>query len=174
MRVYRWIIAKYLSYGLLAVLMFHLQSASHLFSIAGVRPMLVISLAMAVAVLERELSSGLFAIFAGYLCDLFSYYPMGFYMFSLFICSIASCLLVRNYLRSSWPVCLGLTAGTVLAIRLLPLFFRYFLPGNPGGVHELLAHDLPMAAYTAVMSIPLFFLARYIKRYAEQHTEVRF
>ena len=44
--------------------------------------MLVISLAMAVAVLERELSSGLFAIFAGYLCDLFSYYPMGFYMFS--------------------------------------------------------------------------------------------
>lgn len=174
MRVYRWIIAKYLAYGLLAVILFHLQSASYLFSIAGIRPMLVVSLAVAVSLIEKELASGLFGIFCGYLCDLFSDYSMGFYMFGLCLFCVVSSLVVRNYLRPSWPVCLGMTGGIVFLIRLMPLFFRYFLPGNPGGVREMLLHDIPMALYTAVCAVPLLILVRLIHKEAERRTEIRF
>lgn len=173
MRIYRWVIVKYALLGLLAALLFHLQSSPYFFTIAGIRPLLLLALAFAVAVLERELASGLFGLFCGYLADLFSYERMGYYMFFLFVLCIAAGLFIHNYLRITWPACVLVTFLGTLLCRLVLLFFRYTLPGHPGGWHWLISHELPLCLYTAVISIPLFFLVRLLHRECERHYETR-
>ena len=83
MELYRWYILKYGAYALIAVLLFRLQSIPALLEIGGIRPLPVAALAIVVAIMERELSGVLFGIFCGYLCDLYTVAPMGFYMLFL-------------------------------------------------------------------------------------------
>lgn len=174
MRVYRWVILKYGLYVLLAVLLFHLQSTPHFLAIAGIRPMPLIALAFAVAITEKEAPGGLFGVFCGYLCDLFSYERMGFYMLFLFVLCIAAGLVARNYLRASWPVCGMLTFFSMLFFRAVLLIFRYALPRHPGGWHLFITIELPMCLYTAVLAMPLFLLVSYWHRQAALHSETRF
>lgn len=174
MRIYRWIFLKYSCYVLLGMLLFHLQSAPYFLNIAGIRPMPVIALAFAVALEERELAGGLFAIFCGYLCDLFSYTSMGYYMMMLFALCVAAGLIVHNYLRSSWPISFLVTLLGMLLCRFVLLFFRYLLPGVPCSWYEFISRDLPMSLYTAVLAIPLYFLVRYLHNSAIHRTETRF
>lgn len=174
MRVYRWVILKYGLYVLLAVLLFHLQSVPHFLAIAGIRPMPLIALAFAVAITEKELPGGLFGVFCGYLCDLFSYERMGFYMFFLFALCITAGLVARNYLRANWPVCALLTFTSMLLLRVVLLVFRFVLPRHPGGWHLFVTAELPMCFYTAVLAIPLFLLIQYLHKQAALHSETRF
>ena len=111
MELYRWYILKYGAYALLAVALFRLQSIPGLLEIGGVRPLPVAALAILVATMERELPGVLFCIFCGYLCDLYSVAPMGFYMLFLTILGLAAGLIIRNYLQSSLPI--FLSAGAV-------------------------------------------------------------
>ena len=104
MELYRWYILKYGAYALLAVALFRLQSIPGLLEIGGVRPLPVAALAILVATMERELPGVLFCIFCGYLCDLYSVAPMGFYMLLFTILGLAAGLIIRNYLQPSLPL----------------------------------------------------------------------
>ena len=128
MELYRWYILKYGAYALLAVALFRLQSIPGLLEIGGVRPLPVAALAILVATMERELPGVLFCIFCGYLCDLYSVAPMGFYMLFLTILGLAAGLIIRNYLQSSLPI--------IMAAVLIAAFFSagtVFVPVPAGG-----------------------------------------
>ena len=125
MELYRWYILKYGAYALLAVALFRLQSIPGLLEIGGVRPLPVAALAILVATMERELPGVLFCIFCGYLCDLYSVAPMGFYMLFLTILGLAAGLIIRNYLQSSLPI--------IMAAVLIAAFFCPAGGGNGRG-----------------------------------------
>ncbi len=168
MRIYRWVILKYTLYALLAVLLFHLQSARLLPAFWGIRPLPVAALFVAVSMQEREIPAGLFAVLCGYLTDLFSYETMGYYMLFFFVWSVVIGLLSRTYLHPSAPMAALLTWGSLFFCRLLVLLFRIAIPGGSGFWRELLLRELPMAVYTAALAVPLFLLVRFI---AQKMTE---
>ena len=164
MELYRWYILKYGAYALLAVALFRLQSIPGLLEIGGVRPLPVAALAILVATMERELPGVLFCIFCGYLCDLYSVAPMGFYMLFLTILGLAAGLIIRNYLQSSLPI--------IMAAVLIAAFFCR-LAGVTGAAPVLLRYDLPHAVYSVVLAVPLYYPVRALHRMAEERTDTR-
>lgn len=173
MTLYRWYILKYGAYALIAVLLFQLQSAPGLLQIAGVRPLPVAALAILVAAVERELPGVLFCIFCGYLCDLYSIAPMGFYMLFLAILGLFAGLIIRNYLQPSLPIVAAAVLIAAFFCRLVLFLFRYTLAGIGGAAPVLLRYDLPHAVYTAVLAVPLYFPVQALHRMALERTDTR-
>ena len=86
-------VVKYVTYSLLMLVLYVLQSTPQLFSIAGIKPVLVFPFAVAVAMFDKQLAGGLFGLFAGILCDTSSNVLFGFQsILYLVICRAASCL----------------------------------------------------------------------------------
>ena len=173
MELYRWYILKYGAYALIAVLLFQLQSVPALLEIGGVRPLPVATLAILVAIMERELPGVLFGIFCGYLCDLYSVAPMGFYMLFLAALGLFAGLIIRNYLQPSLPIVMAAVLIAAFFCRLVLFLFRYTLAGVAGAAPLLLRYDLPHAIYTALLAIPLYFPVRALHRMAEERTDTR-
>ena len=173
MELYRWYILNYGAYALIAVLLFRLQSIPALLEIGGIRPLPVAALAIVVAIMERELSGVLFGIFCGYLCDLYTVAPMGYYMFFLTVLGLICGLVIRNYLQPSLSILAGAVLITAFFCRVVLFLFRYSLAGVAGAAPVLLRYDLPHAVYSAVLAVPLYYPVRALHRMAEQRTDTR-
>ena len=173
MELYRWYILKYGAYALMALLLFRLQSIPGLLEIGGVRPLPLAALAVLVATMERELPGVLFCIFCGYLCDLYTVAPMGYYMFFLTVLGLICGLVIRNYLQPSLSILAGAVLITAFFCRVVLFLFRYSLAGVAGAAPVLLRYDLPHAAYSAVLAVPLYYPVRALHRMAEQRTDTR-
>ena len=173
MELYRWYILKYGAYALMALLLFRLQSIPGLLEIGGVRPLPLAALAVLVATMERELPGVLFCIFCGYLCDLYTVAPMGYYMFFLTVLGLICGLVIRNYLQPSLSILAGAALITAFFCRVVLFLFRYSLAGVAGAAPVLLRYDLPHAVYSAVLAVPLYYPVRALHRMAEQRTDTR-
>lgn len=173
MELYRWYILKYGAYALMALLLFRLQSIPGLLEIGGVRPLPLAALAVLVATMERELPGVLFCIFCGYLCDLYTVAPMGYYMFFLTVLGLICGLVIRNYLQPSLSILVGAVLITAFFCRVVLFLFRYSLAGVAGAAPVLLRYDLPHAVYSAVLAVPLYYPVRALHRMAEQRTDTR-
>ncbi len=173
MELYRWYILKYGAYALMALLLFRLQSIPGLLEIGGVRPLPLAALAVLVATMERELPGVLFCIFCGYLCDLYTVAPMGYYMFFLTVLGLICGLVIRNYLQPSLSILAGAVLITAFFCRVVLFLFRYSLAGVAGAAPVLLRYDLPHAVYSAVLAVPLYYPVRALHRMAEQRTDTR-
>lgn len=173
MELYRWYILKYGAYALMALFLFRLQSIPGLLEIGGVRPLPLAALAVLVATMERELPGVLFCIFCGYLCDLYTVAPMGYYMFFLTVLGLICGLVIRNYLQPSLSILAGAVLITAFFCRVVLFLFRYSLAGVAGAAPVLLRYDLPHAVYSAVLAVPLYYPVRALHRMAEQRTDTR-
>lgn len=173
MELYRWYILKYGAYALMALLLFRLQSIPGLLEIGGVRPLPLAALAVLVATMERELPGVLFCIFCGYLFDLYTVAPMGYYMFFLTVLGLICGLVIRNYLQPSLSILAGAVLITAFFCRVVLFLFRYSLAGVAGAAPVLLRYDLPHAVYSAVLAVPLYYPVRALHRMAEQRTDTR-
>ena len=173
MELYRWYILKYGAYALMALLLFRLQSIPGLLEIGGVRPLPLAALAVLLATMERELPGVLFCIFCGYLCDLYTVAPMGYYMFFLTVLGLICGLVIRNYLQPSLSILAGAVLITAFFCRVVLFLFRYSLAGVAGAAPVLLRYDLPHAVYSAVLAVPLYYPVRALHRMAEQRTDTR-
>lgn len=173
MELYRWYILKYGAYALMALLLFRLQSIPGLLEIGGVRPLPLAALAVLVATMERELPGVLFCIFCGYLCDLYTVAPMGYYMFFLTVLGLICGLVIRNYLQPSLSILAGAVLITAFFCRVVLFLFRYSLAGVAGAAPVLLRYDLPHAVYSAVLAVPLYYPVRALHRMAEERTDTR-
>ena len=115
----------------------------------------------------------LFCIFCGYLCDLYSVAPMGFYMLLFTILGLAAGLIIRNYLQSSLPIIMAAVLIAAFFCRLVLFLFRYPLAGVTGAAPVLLRYDLPHAVYSVVLAVPLYYPVRALHRMAEERTDTR-
>lgn len=155
--------AKYLIYVLIVYFSYILQVTPSLFSIAGVRPVLVLPAVICIAMFEGELAGALIGAFGGLLCDLSSSLIYGFNGLLFLIFCAAAGLLVFHLMRLTLTNAL-IFSFAALAIRdLMEFYFLYVLWGYEGASLIFLRKFLPSIFYSLLFTFPYFWLVRRIK-----------
>lgn len=154
---------KYFTYVLLLLLLYVLQTTPRLFSIADVKPNLLIPAAVCISMYEGEFTGGILGALAGLLCDLGSFTIFGFNG----ILVLAGCVavgLLTIYLMQLKIVNALLLGGGVLLVRGLVEYFFYFqMWGYEGAWRVLVFSTLPTVAYSTAAIVPMYFLVRRLK-----------
>ncbi len=149
---------KHISYVLLFVLLFVLQSTPHFLTLRGVQPMLLIPAAVALAMYEGGFTGGLYGALAGMLCDLGAFSFYGLYSLLLLVCAVLCGLLVTFLMQRTMRVALLLTAGTAGVCMLLRFAFDFGLWGYADTGLIFRCQSLPTLAYTVLFTPAFFFL----------------
>jgi len=170
MTVRHYKLIKWSCYFLLSILCFALQSVAGLFSIAGVKPMLLAGLAVSVTIFEEEIPACIFAAFCGFLCDMYSYDIAGYYAFMFFVYCVFISAIVKLYMRPTFYTCILLTGLLMLLLLSVSFLFQIMVDdyASPGQFYR--THILTESLYTAVVSGAQFFIAEYINRRYIQKT----
>jgi len=132
------------------------------------QPFLIIPLAVAVSLNERELSSCIFALFCGYLIDISCRFIFGFSTVWLMIVCVAASLLSRNLIRVNllnffWISCLA-----VLLEFSMNYLFNVVIWNKSGGDVIFNTSIVPSVVSTVILSPFVFLLVRYINvRFSE-------
>jgi rod shape-determining protein MreD len=155
---------KYALMVFFLILFYALQTTPPLFSLWGVRPVLLIPAAIGIAMAEGEFAGGIFGAFCGLLCDLGSQSLFGFNGLLLLLCGTAAGLLTIYLVRPSWRSALLFTAAAALLRGLVGFFFAYGMWGYENVSLILLRETLPVALYTAAAGPVFFWLARWYRR----------
>lgn len=164
-------IAKFITYGILAIVLCVVQNTPGLLLLWGTKPMLVVSFAVCVTMFERETAGGLFGAFSGLLCDLFSPYTFGYYGLALFICCVLVGLLSQSYVTPMAVNALLLALATIFAIQWSGFFFTILIMDIPDSMRYFTGRILPLCAYTGVTAIPFYYLAGKLHRYFQRLIE---
>lgn len=156
----RWkTVTRWLLYALLLVVALAMQAGPGWFEVAGVKPVLVVPVCLAVALYEGELAGGLFGAFGGLLWDISSGRITGFLAIQLLLlCFFVACLW-QLYLRNTWFNFVWLTWLACLAIRTVDFIIYYYLAGyyQPGVFY--IENVIPSAIYTAMLAAVFRLLA---------------
>lgn len=161
----RVLLQKYTAYILIFTLLYVLQSTPGLFSVLGVRPVLLIPAAVTLAMYEGGFTGGLFGALAGMFCDLGAFSFYGLHSILLLCCGTAAGLLVVYLMRRTLRVAMLLAAGTAVLCCLLRFYFDYGLWGYTGIAKLFWEQAVPTAIYTAAASPLFFYLFRRLDRY---------
>ena len=153
---------KWCIYCLLLLSCYVMQTTPAFLSIGGVKPMLLIPLAVTVSCFEQPFSSGIFALFCGLFTDAAADYLLGFNaMILMFACVIIS-LIHTAYLKSKLADDLLSCIVVLLLQRTLDYFFYYQIWGLDPDQWILLHRFLPTASYSLVFCVPFYYLIRAI------------
>lgn len=147
---------KYCTLTVLFLLIYVLQSTPGLFSVLGVKPVLLIPAAITLAMYEGEFSGGLYGLLAGMLCDLGGFAFYGLYSVLLLVLAAAAGLLTIYLMRRTLLNALLMVLCTSTLCGLLDFYFQYGLWAYAGIGSLFLSHTLPTIVYTTVTA-PLFF-----------------
>ena len=148
---------RYLAYTLELLVLFMVQETPGLLpAVAGVRPVLLLPAAVAIAMFEEEVPALAFGIVAGLLCDFGFSRVLGFHALVLGALCFFVSLLVRTRMQANL-VTAALNGAWALALTLGVqwLFFYYFRYSQPGFAFR--SHYLPKYLYT-LLFIPLLYL----------------
>ncbi len=143
---------KWAVYGLLLLLANTLQTMPGL-ELFGVKPLFILPLCLAVALLEGEFQGALFGAVGGLLWDLSAGRTVGLLAITLLMVCFFSSVLFQIYLRSTaanfgWLACI---AGW-LVLSMDHLFF-YAMPGYSGARQRYLTVVLPMAVLSGLVCL---------------------
>ena len=165
------IIAKYLLYCVLMLLLYVLQSDPNLFWIAGTKPVLVLPFAVCIAMFDQQLAGGLFGLLAGILCDTSSSMLFGFQSILYLVICTAVGLLVVYFMQPSVANSL-IFVGCGFAARLLLEYFFYYAMWGYANTHLILLDNmLPNLIYTLVLTPVFYLLVRRMHRFFETKLE---
>ena len=167
----KYVIFKYSSYALLAVVLCVLQNTPGLFSVWGIKPMPLVAFAVLLAMFEGELAGGLFGAFAGFLCDLYGSEKVGYTALMLFLCCVVVGLLVQSYMRCNLPNAFAFTLAAMLVIRGVSFFFMLLLPGHQEAFLYAQHSLLPLCVYTALWGLVLFYPVHMLYSFFEGYIE---
>lgn len=156
-------ILKHVVYALLLALFYVAQTTPGLFVIAGVKPMWVVPVAIAIAMYEGEFVGGIYGAAAGLLCDAGTVPRAGggavlFGFNGFFVClfCIAAGLLIIYLLRCNLLGCMLFVAVTMLARGSLEFLFAYGMWGHENVWKLYVYYTIPVIVYTLVIT-PLVF-----------------
>lgn len=162
-------LVKWALYSLILLVLTVLQTTPGLFEIKGVKPVLILPLAVFIAVFEGDTGGFCFAVVTGLVWDSVSDKPLGFSAILLAVCCVIIALLVIFFIKASILNCCILCFGAMCAYCFFDFLFFYAIWGAGGLTTIFLTHFLPMIIYTAVVS-PLIFLL--IKAIASKYNEI--
>ena len=153
----RFIYFKHIFYLLLFILVYVLQTTPKLFEIWGIKPLLVVPLAITVSVYEGDFTGGLYGILAGIFCDMSAHTYFGFNaILMLIFCTLCGIVTVL-FIRQSGINVMLLSAGALFLRGLLEHFFYYALWGYEDIGWIFLRQVILGSIYTALFT-PLFVM----------------
>lgn len=156
---------RYTAYGFLLLLFYVLQMTPGLMlDVLGGRPLLLIPAVVCIGMFTDPLTGGLCGAAAGFLWDMFSVRPLGLnglYLLAVgCVCGLLIQLLMRNNILSAMILGTAASAVQVLGDWLIDCVL-WRLPGS-GAV--LLYRCLPNFVYTAVMTLPVYYLTLWVAK----------
>lgn len=159
------IFIKWAVYTIIVLLMYVLQTTPGLFSIFGVRPVLLVPLAVCIAVFEGSVAGAIVGgVLCGWLLDMASARLSGFNALILLGCCFGVGLMVEYLMRGNLASVLLLCAAVVVLRSMADYFFYYVIWNQDEGFTVLLRQVLPTMAYTLLMTVPIYYLVRFISR----------
>ncbi len=138
------------------------------------QPFLIIPLAVAVSLHERELSSCIFALFCGYFIDISCGFIFGFSAVWLMLCCVVASLLSRNLIRVNmlnfmWISCIA----TILEFSMDFLFNTVLWnKSNNGIILDVLI--IPSVISTVVLSPFVFFIIKNINVRCDDNNRLKY
>ncbi|HIZ55039.1 MAG TPA: rod shape-determining protein MreD [Firmicutes bacterium] len=163
---------KWALYALLLFVFYILQSTPLFLSIQGIKPALIIPYLLAVAMFEGELAGCIYGIAGGFLWDIASGRLPGFSSLVLMILCIAAALMVMYLLRANLVNAMVFCGISVLLYFLLDYLFCYVMWGLDPARNVLLGRLLPVAGYTLVMMIPIYYFVRGLSRKLNENPRI--
>lgn len=129
-------------------------------AILGVKPMLLLPVALTIAVFENEIPAMIFGLVCGLLCDMGFGTDIGLYTISLTILCFVFGYCARNFFVTNFANAMIIGAATVTV--LLFVHFLIYWAGadieNPWG--HFLRHYLIKILYTLIFLPPLYWFNR--------------
>ena len=158
----RLFILKHIIYTILVLVCYILQETPRLLVIGNVRPVLVISVIAAIAMVEGEFAGGLFGLFGGVLCDTAAFHIFGvapiFFLILGCACGLLVIYLIQPYAKTAFLLC----GGFALIYGVIAHYLIYGIWGYAGANRLLIVKTLPSAVYTALFGMADFLLVRWI------------
>lgn len=155
---------KWLLYVLLIYIAYVLQTAPGLFQIFSVKPVLIVSVCVAVAALEGEYNGAFLALFGGMMWDMAAGRIAGFFALLCAACCFAVGLIFKSYLRQNTLNLILVNCGVLTVIFMADFLFSYVLFDIRGVGFLLVFHMVPTILYSALVSPAAYFFAKKIHR----------
>ncbi len=146
---------KHTGYALAMLLLYVLQVTPRFFSLFGVKPMLIVPLAICIAMVEGEFVGGLYGVLCGLLLDFGAFTLFGINSIIMLVSCVAAGLLVIYLMRPGLRSAIILTFATAVTICLAHYFFLYGMWGLKDASLIFYNHSVPMILYTTICAIPI-------------------
>lgn len=158
-------IKKYAVYAALLLFAHIFQNSLQIFPvILGVRPVLLISAAVCIAMYEGEIAGAITGLFAGALWDTVTGAADGYN--ALFLCvSCAFCgVVLRVFLRNN--ILTYIWINSIVTVVYLATYVLFFITsrGIDGGMSLFLKYYLPMAVYSLLLTPFWYLIIRRVNR----------
>lgn len=161
-------VQKYMVYVLVVLIAFVLQETPALFSIFGIKPLLVVPAAVCIAMFEGEFAGGLIGAFAGILCDMGGITIFGFNGLIMLVSCAVCGLIIIFWLRRNVLSALLLCSVVLLIRASLEYFVCIAMWGYEGMGYYYLRYTLPCVIYSSVASPFIFFAVKKIHEKFEE------
>ncbi len=155
-------VLKYTVYVLFILICFVLQQTPSLFSVFGVKPVLIVSAAVCIAVFEGEFAGALLGAFAGVLCDMGSITIFGFNGILMLVFCAACGLLILFLLRPNFLSSLMLCAAVLFLRGTLEYLSCLAIWGYESVGMYYLRYTLPCIVYSVAVSPIIFIMVKKI------------
>lgn len=153
---------KWTIYYILLIVFYSLQTTPNLFEIYNTKPVLIVPLVVCVCMYENVLQSGIYAAFGGLLWDISADKVFGFNAIIFTICGVLISLLCIYYLHTKLVNTIAIIGCFMIVQGFFDYIFYYAIWGYSGAYRIVLFGILPSILYTAVFTIPIYFLLRVI------------
>lgn len=155
---------KHVLYALLMLTLYVLQTLPGLFVIYGVKPILVVSAAVSIAMFEGEFTGGIYGAAAGLLCDMGGFSLFGFNGFFICVFCVTSGLLVLHLMRCNLLSCILFVFVTTLVRGSIEYLFAFGM-WRYDNVSMVYLHDtLPTVIYSTAAAIPVYGIFYSVRR----------
>lgn len=155
-------VARHLCYALSLLAAYVLQTTPGFLTFGGVKPVLLVPLALCIGVFEGAFTGALYGAAAGLMWDIASGRTGGFFAIMLMVFCFVCAVSVALYLRGTILNVSLLTGGVMLLMCSADFLFGYLLHGYSGLGRLYLTRILPVVVFSAAVTFAPWLLVRKI------------
>lgn len=158
-------LVRYVVFSFEILFFYMLQQTPRLLpEIYGARPVILITVAISIALMETEVASMIFGVACGLLLDFGTGGSLGLYAIILCILCFLISILVQNVVQVHLLTALLVAIWATAIPVVLGWVFQYLLKGYTNPSYAILHHYLPKYLYTLILFPLIFLITRGIAR----------
>ena len=164
---------RYVIYGIALLLAHIFQNSLTIFpEILSVRPVLLISFSVCIAMFEGEVLGAVVGLVAGALWDTVTVTADGYNALFLMLACAFCGVMLRIFMRNNIMTYVMMNTGITLVYFLSYVLFFITARGIDNGTEMLLRYYLPMSLYSVVIAPVGYLLIRWVNRkFSYDYTE---